>query len=171
MCSVFIPGCGYDNSTIILIRDVYCPNTTCWGKLWLTKEPFNLSAEAIINVPTAHLCDRCAMFLLKIKQVTFFWRLARRFTFSKRTPNHLKIILQMSIVLASIVLTERYANLLTVMYQGWDLYMGVECAERGCLFTKWLLRYKSTRRRQKQTKQACSLLEKYEFVTRQIVVH
>ena len=27
MCSAFTPDCGYDNSTIILIRDVYCPNT------------------------------------------------------------------------------------------------------------------------------------------------
>ena len=33
MCSAFTPDCGYDNSTIILIGDVYCPNTMCSGKL------------------------------------------------------------------------------------------------------------------------------------------
>ena len=32
MCSAFTPDCGYDNSTIILIGDLYCPNTKCSGK-------------------------------------------------------------------------------------------------------------------------------------------
>ena len=35
MCST---DCGYDNSTIILIGDVYCPNTKCLGKLCLHKK-------------------------------------------------------------------------------------------------------------------------------------
>ena len=33
MCSAFTPDSGYDNSTIILLGDVYCPNTKCLGKL------------------------------------------------------------------------------------------------------------------------------------------
>ena len=40
MCSAFTPDCGYDNSTILLIVDVYCPNTKCWGKLCLHKKTF-----------------------------------------------------------------------------------------------------------------------------------
>ena len=39
-CSPFTPNCGYDNSTIILIGDVYCPNTKCLGKLCLHKKTF-----------------------------------------------------------------------------------------------------------------------------------
>ena len=40
MCSVFTPDCGYDNNVIILIGDVYCPNTKRLGKLCLHKETF-----------------------------------------------------------------------------------------------------------------------------------
>ena len=40
MCSAFTPNCGYDNSIIVLIGDVYCPNTKCLGKLCLHKKTF-----------------------------------------------------------------------------------------------------------------------------------
>ena len=40
MCSAFTPDCGSDNSTIILIGDVYCPNTKFSGKLCLHKKTF-----------------------------------------------------------------------------------------------------------------------------------
>ena len=40
MCSAFTPDCGYENSTIILIRNVYCPNTKCLGKHCLHKKTF-----------------------------------------------------------------------------------------------------------------------------------
>ena len=38
MCSAFTPACVYDNSTIILIGDVYCSNTMCLAKLCLHKK-------------------------------------------------------------------------------------------------------------------------------------
>ena len=40
MCSALTPVCGYDNSTINLIGDVYCPNTKFSGKLCLHKKTF-----------------------------------------------------------------------------------------------------------------------------------
>ena len=40
MCSAITPDCGYDSSTIVLIGDVYCPNTKCLGKLCLHKRTF-----------------------------------------------------------------------------------------------------------------------------------
>ena len=40
MCSAVTPDCGYDNSTIILIGDVYCSNTNCLGKLCRHKNTF-----------------------------------------------------------------------------------------------------------------------------------
>ena len=40
MCSTFTPDCGYNNSTIILIVDVYCPNTKCPGRNCLHKKTF-----------------------------------------------------------------------------------------------------------------------------------
>ena len=111
MYSAFTPDCGYINSTIILIGDVYCPNTKCSGRLCLHKKLFNHLAEANINVRNVSLCARCAIFFLKIKEIPFSCRLVKGFTFLKRTQNQFK----MSIVLASIVSTERNANLLVVM--------------------------------------------------------
>ena len=40
MCSAFTPDCGYDNSTINLIGDVYCPNTKCSAQLCLHRKTF-----------------------------------------------------------------------------------------------------------------------------------
>ena len=40
MCSASTPDCGYDNSTNILIGNVYCPNAKCLGKLCLHKKTF-----------------------------------------------------------------------------------------------------------------------------------
>ena len=37
MCSI---DCAYNNSVIIIIGDVYCPNTKCFGKLCLHKKTF-----------------------------------------------------------------------------------------------------------------------------------
>ena len=110
MCSAFTPDCEYDNSTIILIRDVCCPNTN-----FAAQKDFNLSAETIINVRNARLCARCAIFFLMIRQNLFFsCRLVKGFTFSKRVQNHFKMLLEMSIVVASIVPTERNVNRLGV---------------------------------------------------------
>ena len=115
MCSAFTPGCGYDNSTIFLIGDVYCPNAKCLGKLCLRKILFNLSAEAIINSRNARLCVKFAIFHLKIKQSLFYCRLVLGFTFLKRIQSQFKLSLEMCIVPASIVSTKRNANLLVVM--------------------------------------------------------
>ena len=40
MYSAFTSDCGNDKSTIILIEDVYCPNTKCLGKVCLHKKTF-----------------------------------------------------------------------------------------------------------------------------------
>ena len=145
MCSAFTPDCGYKDSTIILIRDVYRPNTTCSGKLCMHKKIFNLSAKAIC------LCVRCAIFLLKIKQFSFSWRLVKGFTFLKRLQKQFKMILEMCIALANFVPTKRNTNPLTVMLRLPDPFMVVDSVEHGCLFKKFLLFYKIKWRRQKQT--------------------
>ena len=54
MCSVFTPNCGYDNSTIILIGDVYCPNTKCLGKLCVHKKSFQSQGRS------NYQCPQCA---------------------------------------------------------------------------------------------------------------
>ena len=115
MCSAFTPDCGYDNTTIILIGDVYCPKQGVQIDIACTKRLFNLSAEAIIIVRNVGLCPRCAIVLLKNKQIPFSCHLVKWCTFLKRAQNQFKMLLEMSIVLASIVPTERNANLLVAM--------------------------------------------------------
>ena len=54
MCSTFTPDCGYDNSTIILIGDGYCPNTKCSGRVCLHKKNFQSLGR------NDHQCPQCA---------------------------------------------------------------------------------------------------------------
>ena len=51
MCSAFTPDCGYDNSTIILIGDVYCPNTKCLGEFCLNKTTFQSHGRSDYQCP------------------------------------------------------------------------------------------------------------------------
>ena len=58
MCSALTPDCGYDNSTIILIGDVYCPNTKCLGKLCLHKKTFQPFGRTDYQCPqSASVCQ------------------------------------------------------------------------------------------------------------------
>ena len=114
MCSAFTPDCAYDNSAIINIGDVYCPNTKCLGKFAYTKRLFNLSAETIINARNARLCVKYAMFFLKIEKTAFSCRLVQGFTFLKRVQNQFKMLLEMCFFPVSIVSTERNVNVLVV---------------------------------------------------------
>ena len=68
MCGVFIPDCGYDNRTINLNGNVYCPNTKCSGKLCMHQKSF----QSLGRSEYQSLCVRCGKFLLKIKQIPFF---------------------------------------------------------------------------------------------------
>ena len=52
MCSH--TDCGYDNSTIILIRDVFHPNTKCSGKLCMHKKTFQSPGRS------GYQCPQCA---------------------------------------------------------------------------------------------------------------
>ena len=64
MCSAFTPDCGYDNSTIILIGDVYCPNAKCSGKLCRHKKTFQSLGRSDYQCPQcASVCKvRCILF-------------------------------------------------------------------------------------------------------------
>ena len=51
MCCAFTPDSGNDNSTIILIGDVYCPNTKCLGKLCLHEKTFQSLGRSDYQCP------------------------------------------------------------------------------------------------------------------------
>ena len=79
------------------------------------KKTFQPLGRSVIKASNARLCARSAIFLSKIKQIPFSYRLVKGFTFLKRAQNYFRMLLEMSIVLASFVPTERNSNLLVVM--------------------------------------------------------
>ena len=64
MCSAFIPDCGYDYSTIILIGDVYRPNTKCSGRLCLHKKTFQSLGRS------NYQCPQCAS-VCQVRNIPF----------------------------------------------------------------------------------------------------
>ena len=64
MCSAFIPDCGYDNSVIILIGDVYCPNTKCLRNLCLHKKTFQSLGRS------NYQCPQCAS-VCQVRNIPF----------------------------------------------------------------------------------------------------
>ena len=83
MCSAINPDCGYDNSTIILIGDVYSPNTKCWGKLCLHKN-VSTSRQKRLSMSAMRVCVPGAqnsfwrsnklLFLVVCSRGLPFWR-------------------------------------------------------------------------------------------------
>ena len=51
MCSAFTPDCGYNNTTIFLFGDVYCPNTRCSGRFCLHKKTFQSLGRSDYQCP------------------------------------------------------------------------------------------------------------------------
>ena len=63
-CSAFTPDFGYDNSTIFLIGDLYCPNTKCLGKFCPHKKTFRSLGRS------DYQCLQCAM-VCQVRNVPF----------------------------------------------------------------------------------------------------
>ena len=63
MCSAFTPDSGYDNTTILLFGDVYCPNTKCLGKLCLHKKTFQSLGRG------DYQCPQCAS-VCQVRNIT-----------------------------------------------------------------------------------------------------
>ena len=115
MCSALTPDCGIDNSTIILIGDVSCPNTKCSGRLCLHENTFQSLGRSDYQCPQCASVCQVRNIPFEDQRNSFSCRSVKGFTFLKRTQNQFKMLLQMSLVLASIVPTERKVNLLVVM--------------------------------------------------------
>ena len=83
MCSAFTPDCGQNNSTIILIWDVYCPNTKCSGRTCLHKKTFQSLGRSNYQCPQrASVCqvhnipfeDQRNSFLLSLGQGVYIFQ-------------------------------------------------------------------------------------------------
>ena len=72
MCSTFTPGCGYDNSTNVLIGDVHCPNTKCSGKLCLHKKTFQFLGRSDYQHPQCACVRQVRNIPFEDQQNSFF---------------------------------------------------------------------------------------------------
>ena len=115
MCSALTPDCGYDNSTTILIGDVYCPNTKCLDKLYLHKKTFQSLGRSDYQCPKCGSVCQVRNIPFEEQTNSFSCRLVKGCTFLKRVQNQFKMLLEMSIVLENFVSTEGNANLFVVM--------------------------------------------------------
>ena len=115
MCSALTFYCGYNNSTIILIRDVFCPNTKCSGKLCLYKKTFQSLGTS------GYQCPQCASVCQERKipfedqTKSFFVSIGRGLYIFEETPKSFQDVKELCFVLLTIVPTERNAHLLAVM--------------------------------------------------------
>ena len=93
MCTAFTPDCWYDNSTIILIGDVFCPNTNCSGKLCLHKKTFQSLGRSDYQCPQCESVCQVRNIFLKINQSPLSRRLAKRFKFLKRVQKSIQDVI------------------------------------------------------------------------------
>ena len=115
MCSASAADCGYDNSANIFIGDVYCSNTKCLGKLCLHKKTFQSLGRSNYQCPQCASVCQVRNIPFEDQRNSFFLSLEQGFTFLRRVQSQFKMLLEMCIVLASIVPTERNAILLVIM--------------------------------------------------------
>ena len=69
MCST---GCAYDDSAIIIIGDVYCPNTKCLRKLCLHKKTFQSLGRSDYQCPQCASVCQVRNILFEDKTNSFF---------------------------------------------------------------------------------------------------
>ena len=115
MWSAFNRGCGYDNSTNILIRDVYCPNTKCSGELCLHKKTFQSLGRSDYRCPQCESVCQMGNIPFEDQTNSLFLSFCQEVYIFERVRNQFKMLLEMCFVLGNFVSTERNANLLAVM--------------------------------------------------------
>ena len=73
MCSAFTLDCEYDSGTVILIVDVYCPNTKCSSKLCLDKKTFQSLGRSDYQFPRCASVCQVRNFDLADQTNSFLW--------------------------------------------------------------------------------------------------
>ena len=93
MCSASTPNCGYDNSAIILIADVYCPNTKCLGKLCLHKKTFQSLGRSDYQCPQCASGCRVRNIPLEDQSNSFFLSLGPGVYISEESPKSIQEVI------------------------------------------------------------------------------
>ena len=94
MRSAFIPDCGYDNSTIILIGDVYCPNTKCLGKRCLHKKNFQSLGRSDYQCPQCGSVCQVRNIPFEDQTNSFFLSLGQGVCIFEESPKSVQDIIE-----------------------------------------------------------------------------
>ena len=93
MCSAFTPDCGYDNSTIILIGDVFCPNTKCLGKICQPEKTFQSLGRSVYQCPqSGSVCQVCNI-LFEEQTISFFLSLGHGVYIFEESPKSVQDVI------------------------------------------------------------------------------
>ena len=90
MCSAFTPDCGYNNSTIILIGDVYCPNTKCSDRLCLHKKIFQSLGRSDYQCSQPGSVCQVRNFLFEDQTNSFFLSLGQGVYIFEENPKSIQ---------------------------------------------------------------------------------
>ena len=93
MCSASSSDCGYDNSIIVLIGNVYCPNTKCLGKFCLHKRTFECLGRSDYQCP--HCASVCQVRNIPFEDQTnsFFLSLGQRVYIFEENPKSIQEVI------------------------------------------------------------------------------
>ena len=86
MCSAFTPDCGYDNSIVNLIGDVFCPNTKCSGRLCLHKKTFQSLSRSDFQCPQCGPLCQLRNIPLEDQKNSFFLSLGQGVYIFEESP-------------------------------------------------------------------------------------
>ena len=144
MCSAFAPECGYNNSTIILIGDVYCPNKKCSGSLCLHKKTFQPLGRSDHECPQGEPVCQVRNILFEDQTKSFFLSFCQRVYIFEESPKSIQVVIGDVYCPGKYWSNKEKCESLGGSVQNRNPFMVVERVEPGCLFTKFLLCYNST---------------------------
>ena len=135
---LFAPDCGYDNSTFILLGDVYCPNTKYSSKLCLHKKTFQSLGRSDYQCPLGMSVCQVRIIPFEDQTNSFFLSFGQIVYIFEESPKSNQV-----------VIGDVYCPGNKKKCESLDGYVStpfvvVECVEPGYSFTKFLLCYKST---------------------------
>ena len=92
-CSAFTPDFGYDNGTIILIGDVYCPNTKGLGKVWLHKKTFQSLCRSEYQCPQCVSVCQVRNIPFEEQTYSFFLSFGQRVYMFEESPKSIQDVI------------------------------------------------------------------------------
>ena len=90
MCSAFTPDYAYDSSAIVIIGDVYCPNTKCLGKLCLHKKTFQSLGRSDYQCPQCASMCQVRNNLFEDQKKSFFLSLGQGVYIFEENPKSIQ---------------------------------------------------------------------------------